>query len=1035
MSRSSRFGTVPGIRSRSRNVRRSAARRLGRLPLCVEALESRLVPSTVSVQGAAAGRLIDAPPLGVNLTFYDYNLNTPETANLVKASGLSLFRISNGSGTEGDLHFDQPENERPGYAPRPLSAALQAVQDFNGTALVTVNYGSGSPQEGLAYLAYLNGQVGDMTAIGFGPQPGDPLFTTNYTAKDWQTVDFWARLRSEAPFNDGSREDALRINHPQPFHFKYWEIANEQYFGPEYGPDGMAVDNHSYPGGASPANRAQLYVTFAKQFSDAAHAIDPTVSVGVDVGNPDVNDPNQLIAQWTKYVLLSSQAEGFTPGFLSDHIYVFGDQVVDDATVLHSVDAPHPELTLDKGQTDWVTRAAAYRDDLNVLGAAGASVELLATEMNSYPSSNSKQMTSLVNGLWYADSIGSILQTDYHEALFWDLRNAYQTFAPNGNLYGWRDGGDEGLLGSPQGGNGTADTPAMAGGPSQNDGANVRYPSYFAAALASHFVHAGDRIVPATVGNDDPNLTAYAVKQANGHLALLLINKEPPADPNQPAQTKSVSFQVAGFVPTTTAQSWQYGKAEDDQQKNTGTSDITADPNVPLQVNNLGGMANFSIDLPAYSMTVLDLAPDGGGQQPPPVISTVAPHSGKPGDTINIAGSGFMGTTVVHFGAVAVTTFTVLSDGEISATVPNADPGTSVEITVTTPNGDSALTATDHFVYQGAPTHPGQFAFDVAARTVAESDGVVTVAVDRTNGSDGTVTVHFATSDGSAQAGVDYAAADATLTFAPGETQHDIAIRLLNDGQIKPQQTFMISLTSVDAGSIVAPSRVVVTIDNSNATDSEKYVSQVYHDLLARGVNGDGLAYWSNLLDSGVDRSIVARELSHSPEYYQTNVIVPAYRQFLNRAADQGGLDYWTAQLQGGLTDEKMQAEFLASDEFYAMANNSNADVPPTPANDCRWVDALYQSLLGRAPDQEGEDFWTDQLQGNQARAQVANGFTGSTEGLTDRVQQTYQRYLGRGADAGGLAFWLSQYGNGAVNEDIVTGFIGSDEYFRGATA
>jgi hypothetical protein len=98
-------------------------------------------------------------------------------------------------------------------------------------------------------------------------------------------------------------------------------------------------------------------------------------------------------------------------------------------------------------------------------------------------------------------------------------------------------------------------------------------------------------------------------------------------------------------------------------------------------------------------------------------------------------------------------------------------------------------------------------------------------------------------------------------------------------------------------------------------------------------------------------------------------------------------------------------------------------------------VDALYLSLLGRGPDQAGEDFWTNQLQGLETLIQVANGFTGSTEGLSVRIQQTYQRYLGRGADAGGLAFWLSQYRLGAVNEDIVTGFVASDEFFAQATA
>ena len=180
-------------------------------------------------------------------------------------------------------------------------------------------------------------------------------------------------------------------------------------------------------------------------------------------------------------------------------------------------------------------------------------------------------------------------------------------------------------------------------------------------------------------------------------------------------------------------------------------------------------------------------------------------------------------------------------------------------------------------------------------------------------------------------------------------------------------------------------------------------------------------------------RAAISQELTGSEEYFQTNVIKPAYLTYLNRNADQGGLDYWTGQLQNHVTDEQVQAGFIASDEFYRIANNSTSPVPVSPATDRVWGTELYLTLLGRGPDQAGSDYWTDQLQGIQSRTQVANGFTGSREGLSDRIQQTYERYLGRGADDGGLAYWLSQYQVGARNEDIVTGFIASDEFFAQA--
>ena len=73
----------------------------------------------------------------------------------------------------------------------------------------------------------------------------------------------------------------------------------------------------------------------------------------------------------------------------------------------------------------------------------------MTTEFNSVDTNPGKQTTSLVNGLFIADSLGELLQTSYEGAIVWDLRNGYDTGNNNSSsLYGWRDGGDYGLLGS-----------------------------------------------------------------------------------------------------------------------------------------------------------------------------------------------------------------------------------------------------------------------------------------------------------------------------------------------------------------------------------------------------------------------------------------------------------------------------------------------------------------------------------------------------------------------------------------------------------
>ncbi|MDH6711174.1 hypothetical protein P3T27_007926, partial [Kitasatospora sp. MAA19] len=63
-----------------------------------------------------------------------------------------------------------------------------------------------------------------------------------------------------------------------------------------------------------------------------------------------------------------------------------------------------------------------------------------------------------------------------------------------------------------------------------------------------------------------------------------------------------------------------------------------------------------------------------------PVIDSVSPASGAAGSVVTLTGSGFTGASAVRFGAVDATSFTVLSDTQITATVP-AGSGT-VQVTV-----------------------------------------------------------------------------------------------------------------------------------------------------------------------------------------------------------------------------------------------------------------------------------------------------------------------------------------------------------------
>ncbi len=624
-----------------------------RCALGIEGLEDRALLATISINAATVVRAVDTQLLGVNVAWYDSVLNTPQTQQMVQAAGLTMFRFPGGSSSD-DFHFNAP----PTYNGEGTDGSMASfISSVNGVGLATIDYGSGSPQEAAAFLAYLEAPVGNTTQIGDGQEWNDS--TNSWQTVNWETAGYWASLRAAAPLAQDDGLNFLRLNHPAPFNVPYWEVGNEEYGSWE-------IDHHMVQ--HDPAT----YIAFMKQFETLAATIDPSISVGVDVQSPGTDFNN-----WIGNILQQAASQGATIGFLSDHNYVQAPGSESDSNLLlDTVSGTNTDPSDPGNPYDWAQRAADYESDLTkYLGAAAASkVQLFATEYNSVYSDPGKQTTSLVNGLFLADSLGAMLETPYDASDFWDLRNGYSTGGnDSSSLYGWRDGGDYGLIGSP-------------GGTAPDSGPYVPYPTYFAEELASKIIQSGGNVVQAS--SSDPNLTAYAVVEPDGHLDLLVVNKSA-------TSALTGAFQLANFDPAAQATVWQYGETQDTAQSQTTTgASALANFTASLTVNG----STFSYSFPAYSMTVLDLgrAPSGTAG---PTITKAASASPSPvtGKTtvLSVTATDPSGTTGLIYtwtttgtppAAVAYSTNGTNTASSTTATFSKA--GTySFQVTVSDPGG------------------------------------------------------------------------------------------------------------------------------------------------------------------------------------------------------------------------------------------------------------------------------------------------------------------------------------------------------------
>jgi polyhydroxybutyrate depolymerase len=142
---------------------------------------------------------------------------------------------------------------------------------------------------------------------------------------------------------------------------------------------------------------------------------------------------------------------------------------------------------------------------------------------------------------------------------------------------------------------------------------------------------------------------------------------------------------------------------------------------------------------------------------------------------------------------------------------------------------------------------PAIFQFTVSSYSVSESAGTATLVVKRSGDTNQTVTIDYATSDGTATNGIKYKAASGSLTFEPGVTNRTIAVQILNEGFVEGTKYFRVMLSNPSIGArLGAPFSATVPIaDNDFGTQFQFAIYSVSEDAgaisigIVRGDDGD----------------------------------------------------------------------------------------------------------------------------------------------------------------------------------------------------
>ncbi len=187
-------------------------------------------------------------------------------------------------------------------------------------------------------------------------------------------------------------------------------------------------------------------------------------------------------------------------------------------------------------------------------------------------------------------------------------------------------------------------------------------------------------------------------------------------------------------------------------------------------------------------------------------------------------------------------------------------------------------------------------------------------------------------------------------------------------------------------------------MERRNLSNAE-YVEVLYRAMMGRAPDSNGKAYWVDLLDNGVSRRGVFRGFAESAEFTRicndygitrgnvdrskleqrdlnygvTKFVARCYTKALNRNYDVKGLNSWCGKINSSSTKKataiQVARSFLKSAEFQRRNLSNSA-----------YVDVLYQTFLGHAPDSKGRQSWLNKLNSGVSRDTVMAGFYNSNE-------------------------------------------------------
>lgn len=189
-----------------------------------------------------------------------------------------------------------------------------------------------------------------------------------------------------------------------------------------------------------------------------------------------------------------------------------------------------------------------------------------------------------------------------------------------------------------------------------------------------------------------------------------------------------------------------------------------------------------------------------------------------------------------------------------------------------------------------------------------------------------------------------------------------------------------------------------------------RFAHRVVRDLEMRIPSAAERTAYANQLTAGTrTRTQIAASLT-STDTYRGIAVDRAFVDILRRGTDIAGRAYWVERLRDGLVLRRLRANLYGSPEYFSeQGGGTNRG----------FVAAAYRDILGRTAGETEIDYWVGEIAAGRPRGTVADRFLNTSEARTVVIRDQFLRFADREPTTTEISTWSTALSSSTTDGEV----------------